>query len=111
MKPLKAAIPIAKWLLRLSAGVIVYDRFWRTVENVNVESVSFYIALGIILSTLLLLIGGLLKNNTTTIISGLFIFGISVALMLIGGFTVGKLLENFVLAAIGFYFVARGNWG
>ena len=109
MKPVKSLIPVANWLLRFATALIVYERFWIILEKTDIENMSFYFALTVSIGTITLLMGGLFKKNTTTFVSGIVIFGISVALIFIGGFTFGKLFENFVLAALGFNFIVRGN--
>lgn len=109
MKPLKSFLPLAGWLLRFATAIIVYSRFWNTFQKFNLENIHFYISAILILGTFTLLIGGFTKRNTTTVLSGVAIFGVSVALIFLNGFTTGKLFENFVPAALGFYFVARGN--
>lgn len=111
MKPLKFVVPIANWLLRFSIAIIVYDRSWFTLEKLEIENQHFYFALAMALSTFALLLGGFFKKNTTTIISAFILFGLSLAFVFIGGFTLGKLFENLVPAAISLYFVSRGNAG
>jgi hypothetical protein len=111
MKPLKFVVPIANWLLRFSIAILVYDRFWGTLEKLEIENQSFYFALAMALSTLALLLGGFFKKNTTTILSAFILFGLSFAFIFIGGFTLGKLFENLVPAAISLYFFGRGNAG
>lgn len=109
MKPLKVVLPLAKWLLRISAAILVFQRFWEPFFEFEIETVGFYMALAAVVFTALLFIGGVFDKNAITIISGMVIFAVSFAYIFINGFTFDKLLDNFILASIGLYFLASGN--
>jgi hypothetical protein len=111
MEPIKSLVPLAKWMLRVSLLVFVYVRYYETVMAFSFDSRSFYIALDMIVMSILLFVGGFFSSATLTVISGALIFLISVAQMFLGGISVDLMLSYFIPASLGFYFLARGNKG
>lgn len=111
MEPIKGFMPIAKWLLRLSLGIIVYKYFFDTFLTFSFNNLHYFMSLLFIIFTVLLIVGGLLKKNATTVISGMVIFILSIALIFMGQVNLDKVLTYFLPAAIGFYFMAAGNKG
>ncbi len=113
MKPFKAAVPLAKWLLRFALLFLVFVLYFNTVKAFHVKNISFYIAAAYILFGVLLIIGGFISKPGLTVISGLIIFGLSVYKLIVnfGGLLDTGMLHAFILAALGFYFFARGNIG
>jgi quinol-cytochrome oxidoreductase complex cytochrome b subunit len=111
MEPIKGFMPIARWLLRLSLGIIVYKYFFDTFLTFSFNNLNYFMALLFIIFTVLLIVGGLLKKNATTVISGMVIFILSIALIFMGQVNLDKVLTYFLPATIGFYFMAAGNKG
>ncbi|MBN2522978.1 MAG: hypothetical protein JXB24_06865 [Bacteroidales bacterium] len=111
MEPMKSLVPMAKWLLRIAVALIVYGAFLNTALSFSFSGAGYYFALAMVIFTILLLVGGFLKKSSMTVISGLVILVLSVILMFTGGISLGSIIANFATAAIGFYFMARGNLG
>ena len=109
MEPIKGFMPIAGWLLRLSLGIVVYLHFFDTILTFSFNNLNYFMALLYIIFTILLIIGGLLKKNATTVISGMIIFILSIAMIFMGQVTLNKVLAYFLPATLGFYFMAAGN--
>jgi quinol-cytochrome oxidoreductase complex cytochrome b subunit len=109
MEPIKGFMPIAGWLLRLSLGIVVYLHFFDTFLTFSFNNLNYFMALLYIIFTILLIIGGLLKKNATTVISGMVIFILSIAMIFMGQVSIEKVLAYFMPAALGFYFMAAGN--
>lgn len=111
MEPIKGFMPVARWLLRLSLGIVIYRYFFDTFLTFSFNNLYYFLVLLFIIFTVLLIIGGLLKKNVTTVISGMVIFILSIALIFMGQVTPDKVLTYFLPATIGFYFMAAGNRG
>lgn len=111
MEPIKSFVPLAKWLLRIALLIIVYITYYEIVMAFDFSSRNFYIALGMIVLTILLFFGGFFSSPTLTVITGALIFLLSVAQMFLGGISVNMVFAHFTPAVLGFYFLARGNKG
>lgn len=111
MEPMKSLMPIAKWLLRIAVALVVYSKFLGTVLSFSFKGSAYYVALLMVVFTILLLVGGFLKKSSVTVVSGLTILVVSLILMFSGGITIETIAANFITAAIGFYFMASGNKG
>ena len=113
MKPLKAAVPLAKWLLRFSLLFFILVLYLNTVLSLDYKNMSFIIAAFFVLFGILLIIGGFLPKASMTVISGLIIFILSIYKIVVAfdGVIEPKLVNYFMTGAIGFYFFARGNLG
>lgn len=111
MKPKKGLVPLAKWFLRISVAVLLFNYYFDIFERFSFDSFEYFIAFAMILSAAALIIGGFLKDQTMTVVSGLIICVLSVIMMLVDGFNFDLLLKHFVPAALGFYFLAKGNKG
>ena len=111
MEPMKSLLPIAKWLLRLAVALVVYSKFLSTALSFSFKGSAYYVAIFMVVFTILLIVGGFLKKSSMTVISGLGILVISLILMFSGGITIDTVAANFITAAIGFYFMASGNQG
>ena len=112
MKPLKSLVPIAKWLLRIAFAVIAYigyfDNALAITNNAGLDNIIAFI---VVVLAVLLLVGGFLNKASLTVISGLLIVFLFVFLMFYDGISIDSILEKITPAAIGFYFMARGNLG
>jgi len=111
MTPFKSLVPIAKWFLRIAVLVIAYQRYLDTTLSFSFSGMYYFIAALFVIFSILLFIGGFMLNASQTVVSGMAICIISLVLVFNGGFTLNKLLAQFVPAALGFYFMARGNRG
>jgi len=111
MEPIKGFMPIARWLLRLTLGIVVYMHFFDTFLTFSFNNLNYFMALLYIIFTVSLIIGGLLKKNATTVISGMIIFILSIIMIFMGEISLNKVLEYFLPASLGFYFMAAGNKG
>lgn len=111
MNPVKNLVPIAKWFLRISAAIVIYNMHFELAATFDFNSLNYFLALGIVVAAITLIVGGFTKNNVTTVVSGLVICAISVVLMFIPDFSLYSILGQFVPASLGFYFLARGNHG
>ncbi len=111
MEPIKSFVPLAKWLLRVALLVFAYVVYYENVMAFDFSSKYFYISLAMIVMTILLFFGGFLSSATLTVISGALIFLLSVAQMFLSGISLATVFQFYTPAALGFYFLARGNKG
>jgi len=111
MNPIKNLVPLAKWFLRISVAIILYDFYFKMFEKFNFDSLEYFIALVLVVCAVTIIVGGFLKKCTVTVVSGLVICALSVLMIFVEGFEFDVLLKHFVPASIGFYFMARGNLG
>ena len=112
MKPLKSLVPLAKWLLRIAVLAIVYQKYFDTAISFKFNNLSYFVSLLMVVFAALLFVGGFLKKPALTVVSGLIIFIVSLVVLFgLTGFNLNSILKIFPLAALGFYFLARGNMG
>ena len=111
MKPIKTLIPTAKWLLRISALIIIYQKHFNVAATFDFDSLHYFLALLLVIASITLIVGGFSKNMIMTVASGLAICVLSIVMMFVKEFDLYALLDQFVPASLGFYFLARGNQG
>lgn len=118
MRPLKAAVPLAKWLLRLSVAFYLIISFYDGFSGFSLNTLNFWFSAILIVFSVLLVVGGFSRTASMTVISGLVIFLlciISIFLIynsnLLFTSTEFSVLGLILPAAIGFYFFSRGNMG
>ena len=111
MEPMKSLVPFAKWLLRITLAVVVYGLYFERLLDFDVSSVPWLISLLMVLFTVLLLVGGFTKRSSLTVISGLVVALLSVVMIFFDGIDLASFSSHIAPAAIGFYFLARGNKG
>ena len=111
MKPIKSAIPLAKWLLRIAVLLIVYDRFFREFKTFSFNNLNYFIAFIMVITSIFLLFGGFLSKTKVTTVSGLVLVILSIILIFLQGFGINGIVNNISVLSIGFYFLARGNKG
>jgi hypothetical protein len=111
MKPLKSFVPLAKTLLRITAAILIGALYFDRLTNPDLTSVYWFISVVIVIFSGLLLIGGFLKSASLTVVSGLIICILSIIMMFMHGIDIDALVTHIAPAAIGFYFLARGNRG
>ena len=115
MRPMKGAVPFAKWLLRFSLIVFLFTNFFDIIKEFNFTDPDYLIAFGFIFASALLIVGGFFPRSTLTVISGILIFALCL-FVVIWNYIATKTIEPELIAylmpaAIGFYFFARGNRG
>jgi hypothetical protein len=109
MNPVKSFTQASSWLLRALVLYVVYLKYFATFVTFSMKGLDYFLNLSFVVFAALLFVGGFVKKHHFTIISGTIIFGMSVFLMFWGGVTVEKVQYHFMLAALGFNFIARGN--
>jgi len=117
MRPLKAAVPLAKWLLRLALAFYLIVSFYDILVIFSFTNLTFWFAFVLVLFSILLVIGGFGRSASLTVFSGLAVFLISLASMVMIHKNILLSFDDFsyeglvLPASIGFYFFARGNMG
>lgn len=112
MRPVKSLVPFAKWLLRIAVAAYVYLEYFDKAAGLSFKSLSYFTALTFLVLAVLLIIGGFMRTAKLTVVSGLLIWIVClVQLFGVQSFSLSNLLALLPLAAIGFYFMARGNQG
>jgi hypothetical protein len=111
MKPLKVTRGIARWILRIVLGIILFYKHLYTVSMFNLTDYHFYISMFTLIASSMLIIGGFLKSSSVTVISSLVILGILILeFFLIGAFIPTNTSYLKVMQfAVAFYFVSFGN--
>jgi len=113
MNPIKAAVPLAKWFLRIALLAYIFLAFFGIIKTFAFNNLEYFIALAFFVFAVLLVVGGFMPSPSLTVISGLVICVLSIIKMVM--LFRHEIDANFVFylmpAAIGFYFLARGNQG
>lgn len=112
MKPIKSLENIAKWLLRVSVVVFVVFYFFSEVKTMKFDNVYYLVKLIYFIFGVLLFAGGFRKNASLTVISGLFVFLISLFFIFQGyrGELIYKELVVYIFPAVtALFFVSKGN--
>lgn len=111
MKPFKAGLTLAHWLLRISLVLYIVLLFLKVLYPMNFNSLQFYIAAVSCLFAILLLVGGLLSKQSLTVVSGMVIaivFGYLFATNF-SGVVSHETMLYLIPSVLGFYFFAKGN--
>ena len=111
MKPFKAGLPLAHWLLRISLVLYIVLLFFKDLYPMNFNSLQFYIAAVNCLFAILLLFGGLLSKQNLTVVSGMaitIVFAYFFATNFSGVVSHGTMLY-LMPCFLGFYFFTKGN--
>lgn len=112
MRPLKSAVPLAKWLLRIALLGLVYQAYFNTFLEFSFNNAEYFFALILVVFAILLVLGGFLSKPSLTVVSGLIVFLVFIVLLFIKRInSLEGFINYFVPASIGFYFLARGNRG
>ncbi|HDQ16448.1 MAG TPA: hypothetical protein ENN45_05260 [Bacteroidetes bacterium] len=109
MKPVKSALPLAKWLFRIAILTFISYHYKEEILTWNFKNLEYITILGITFFAILLFIGGFLKSSSISVISGLLIFLLAI-LKLILDYPDGLNTEMFLFIVLGFYFFASGNY-
>jgi len=111
MQPFKYGQVIAMWLLRISIVLYVFLGNINRITPIDLQDLKFYIAISLVLFSVLLLIGGFISKPWLTVVSGLIIFLISAYQLVIafnGKIDLSLAVSLFPLS-IGFFFFCQGN--
>ncbi|MBN2166235.1 MAG: hypothetical protein JW717_08165 [Marinilabiliaceae bacterium] len=109
MVTIKSSKSFVSWLLRVSLLIIVYQRFADTLLYFDILSSSFYVSLAFVLVVFFIFLGGILSNNAYTIIGGIALIILTLISLSIVSFMFAEILRQFVLIALGAYFIVYGN--
>lgn len=111
MKPFKAGLPVAAWLLRALAAIFAWQHHWQPFTDFQWRHFGFYIHAAYLIAALLLLIGGALQKQTVTVGAGLLLFVLPVVQLIRGlpDQLSSVLLVYLIPLAAGFYFFTAGN--
>ncbi len=111
MKPLKSALGLSIWILRIALVVLISVTFLAEFTAFEYKSKEFYLATAFLVFAFFMLIGGFVSKPTLTVISG-FILSILSLYSLIVQFSngiVASLATFLILFAVSFFFVCNGN--
>ena len=108
MKFLQSLSKAAWWLLRSSILFFVIIRYFNALKGLNFRSISFYIALTLVVSTIMIFVGGFYKQGVLARVGALF-------LCIAGGYLTfvnihapfDYLSMIILLTSIGFVFLTR----
>lgn len=112
MGPFKALLPFAKGTLRFTVLVFALVYYFDQFRHFEIHHIDWLVSLAFLISSFLLFIGEFTKKPTLSVIAGF-------AVLLLSGYELfnhfrgfDKNLSLFLFpAAIGLYFIARGNKG
>ncbi|HOK52538.1 MAG: hypothetical protein WHT29_02560 [Bacteroidales bacterium] len=111
MKPIKSALGISVWLLRLSFLFLVLVTFGEEVIAFEYRSREFIVAAIFVLLSVLIFLGGFSSKPTLTVLPGLLICLLSlytIAMQVMNGFN-ASLATLFVFCTLGFFFACKGT--
>ncbi|MCX7986558.1 MAG: hypothetical protein N2662_06440 [Bacteroidales bacterium] len=111
MKPIKSALGISVWLLRLSFLFMVAVTFGEEVLAFEYRGREFYFAAAYLILTLLIFLGGFSSKPTLTVLPGLLICLLSIytiVLQIMNGYN-ASLATMFMLCTLGFFFACKGT--
>lgn len=107
MKPLKNALPLAKWILKFALILFAYLSFYDKILTWDFSNIHYIIVLGITFFIFLITIGSFFKASRLTVISALIVLLLSIIEIIISFKDFDK--SFILLAAISFYFITIGN--
>jgi len=111
MKPIKTLLPFSRWLLRILVLLWVILRNLEVIQGMNLENQHFYIALALVIFSILLFAGGFSSKPGLTVISALFLTLIFIYKIYLG--FVPQVNEqqviSFVFLSISIYFMSSAN--
>lgn len=111
MKPFKAGLPVAAWLLRALAVIFAWQYHWQPFIEFQWRHFGFYIHMAYLIAALFLIIGGALQKQALTVGSGLLLFVLPVVQLVRGlpDQLASVMIVYLIPLAVGFYFFAAGN--
>lgn len=111
MKPFKAGLPFATWLMRISLALFLVLQNVNSLSPIELSNLSYYFTLAFVVFAILLFVGGFFSKPTLTVVSGLVITGLSIYRLVVsfdGAISQGDVLY-LIVASVAFYFVCQGN--
>ncbi len=111
MKPLKSALSVSIWLMRLSFLFLIIVTFGEETIAFEYRNKEFYLATAYVLFSILIFLGGFTDKPTLTVISGLLTTLLSIYVLVIqwfNGFN-PSLATIFLICTIGFFFACKGT--
>lgn len=109
MKPVKFLNPFISWILRFAFVALVYTNYFNTALRFSFEGLWYFIALGFVVLAVLLLLGGVMRTSKLTVLVGLLITVLCVVQLVLSPFSIKYLTTVFPFAALGLYFMTKGN--
>lgn len=111
MKPLKSTLPLSIWLIRISLALFILQMFWFDLKNLHLSEPAFIMAVLFNATGLMILLGGILSKPWLTIISGIFLFGLSVYKLFLIEHEGLRLygMAYLLCASLGVFFFSNGN--
>ncbi|HYX07307.1 MAG TPA: hypothetical protein VE912_11295 [Bacteroidales bacterium] len=113
MKPFKNGKFLAQWIMRIALVLYILMHYWPAFRTLNFADSEVILSALLIIFSLLLLVGGFITKQSLTVLSALFIFLISVYLVIVrvsAGFN-GALISSLMITSMAFYFFTSGNKG
>lgn len=111
MKPIKALLPFATWLMRFALGIFIFITFFPVAKAFDYHSTDFFVATAFLLFVCLLFIGGFLSKQGITVFSSLVLFLLSVYEIFVNfSGNLSSQMSVFILtAAVSLFFLTAGN--
>ena len=109
MKPIKGLVPVSVWLMAAMLLYFIYKVHFDTIMTFSFSGYYYFMVLSIGLLGFLIAMGVVFKNDIMSVIGGIGITLVALALIFIDGFTLAKLQQEFVFVVLGIYLAARGR--
>lgn len=109
MKPIKGLVPFSVWLI---AGMLVYQVYvhhFAQLSTLSFQGYGFFMVLGLALLAVLCVAGVVMKNDMMSVLGGMGLAGVALALVFVDGFSLDKLKQEYVFVVLGVYFASRGR--
>ncbi|MGV8830113.1 MAG: hypothetical protein ACWA6U_17535 [Breznakibacter sp.] len=109
MKPIKGLVPASVWLLTATLLYFIYQVHFDAIVTFAFSGYHYFMVLALGLLGFLIAMGVLFKNDIMSVIGGVGLTLVALALIFIDGFTLAKLQQEFIFVVLGIYFAARGR--
>ncbi len=111
MKPVKALLPVSRWLLRVTLLTCLILLHGKTILALQYETQPFYIALAFVLFGVLLFAGGFASKPSLTVVSSLLMSLLFVYYIYLGFVPQVTLpqLYNLMFLSVSVYFMSSAN--
>lgn len=111
MKPIKAMLPLSRWLLRIAVLAWIIMRNIESIQSLNIQSPDFYISLAFLVFGILLFAGGFSSKPGLTVISAIFLtilFIYRIYTEFVPNVTEAQLIK-FTFLSVAVYFMSSAN--
>lgn len=111
MKPIKSALGISVWLLRLSFLMLILVTFGEELLAFEYRNKEFIVASLYVVLTIFIFLGGFSSKSTLTVVPGLLICLLSIYSIVqqaMSGFN-ASLATLFLICTLGFFFACKGT--